>query len=108
MTPLATPWGEPESISTLAPGVFVVHTPSHGGILIHLDAAKQYLTAAARLEAVVIGNYLVYEEDIAAVLVWYEHPEWGGLSDREARERYNGVIAQEYPLYFTLRAREGE
>lgn len=62
MNPDFSPWGEIDWSETLIPGVEMVATPSHGGIMVSREAAVM-LTPAARKCGSWQGGYLCFEED---------------------------------------------
>ena len=64
--PAYSPWGEVQSYTLIAKGIFDVNTASHGGILILTEYADHLLTEDARKCGSVCGCYLCFEEDCAA------------------------------------------
>lgn len=62
MTPSYSPWGEIDWSETLAPGIEMVATPSHGGIMVEHSAAY-LLSSAAKKCGFWDGGYLCFEED---------------------------------------------
>ena len=46
--PSYTPWGDVQSYTLIAKGIFDVNTASHGGVLILREYAEQLLTEDAR------------------------------------------------------------
>lgn len=62
MNPDFSPWGEIDWSETLIPGIEMVATPSHGGIMVSREAAVM-LTPAARKCGSWQGGYLCFEED---------------------------------------------
>lgn len=108
-TPDYSPWGEVQSSEFLAPGIFMVSTPSHGGIMV-LREATQTLSAAARECGFWDGSYLCYEEDCQACVVLRElldrdrHnvPHW--IKDTAAYEReLNDSLQRFNPAYWEAR-----
>ncbi len=62
MAPTYSPWGEIDWSETLAPGIEMVATPSHGGIMVDQNAAY-LLSSAARKCGFWEDGYLCFEED---------------------------------------------
>lgn len=62
MTPDISPWGKIDWSETLIPGMEMVATPSHGGIMVSREASF-ILTPAARKCGCWQGGYLCFEED---------------------------------------------
>ena len=62
MTPEFSPWGQIDWMETLIPGIDMVATPCHGGIMVSREASF-LLTPAARKCGVWQGGYLCFEED---------------------------------------------
>lgn len=60
---MITPWGTADYAEKLNSGVYIVATPSHGGVMVPNSVAAQRLSEAARLQATVMGNFTCYEED---------------------------------------------
>ena len=76
---MQTPWGESQSKTVLAPGIVMVSTAGHGGIMVHKDAMK-FFHPAVKLASVYGGNcgdYICFEEDCEMVIVLYELQELG-------------------------------
>jgi hypothetical protein len=82
-----TPWGPPQDVEELAPGVYQHMTAGHGGIEV-TPAAARLLSSEARNEALRWGRSLWFEEDVDWAIVAYEKPEWFGKSGiQSAAER---------------------
>lgn len=62
MRPDFSPWGEIDWSETLMPGMEMVATPSHGGIMVSQEASV-LLSPAARKCGFWAGGYLCFEED---------------------------------------------
>ncbi|MCL2678545.1 MAG: hypothetical protein FWE85_05790 [Clostridiales bacterium] len=60
--PDSSPWGEVQYCDTLCPGVYLVSTAGHGGILVAKEITA-FLSPAARRCGFRQGNYLCFEED---------------------------------------------
>ena len=83
--PTVSPWGTVEHCALLCPGVYEVSTASHGGIMVRLDAAEQFLTAEARAVGFREGGYLHFEEDCDAPVALRELLDRGLISPRTDR-----------------------
>ena len=64
--PSYSPWGEVQSYTLIAKGIFEVNTATHGGVLILREYAEHLLTEEARKCGFEYGRYLCFEEDCAA------------------------------------------
>ncbi len=62
MHPDFSPWGEIDWMETMIPGIDMVATPSHGGIMVSREASA-LLSPAARKCGFWAGGYLCFEED---------------------------------------------
>jgi hypothetical protein len=71
---MRTPWGKPDSKTTLARGISFVTTPSHGGFMVALAMANRFLSVAANRRGLKYGDYLAFEEDGDALIVLLELP----------------------------------
>ena len=60
--PRRSPWGAIQHSDTLCPGVFMVSTASHGGIMVSNDIAA-FLSPAAQKCGFKLGAYICFEED---------------------------------------------
>ena len=83
--PSDSPWGVVVRCDTLCTGVYRVSTASHGGIMVRLDAAEQFLTAEARAVGFREGGYLHFEEDCDAPVALRELLDRGLISPRTDR-----------------------
>lgn len=81
--PVHTPWGEADTIETLAEGVIQVSTSTHGGIGVDSEVANKRLSAPARAEAIRQGGRLWFEEDCDWAIVCNEMPELFSERHRE-------------------------
>jgi len=70
-SPQKSPWGEVQHCDPLCPGVFMVTTPGHGGILVSKEIAA-VLSPAARKSGFQQGGYLCFEEDTQEHIVLRE------------------------------------
>lgn len=77
--PRLSPWGEVERCDILAPGVYEVSTPSHGGIMVAAASAAAILSSEALQRGVTDGDFICYEEDCAAPIVIRELIDQGLL-----------------------------
>ena len=73
-------WGEVQHCYTIAPGIYVVSTAGHGGVMIDRQLAAYILSSAARKEAESFGQYLCFEEDVAACIAFREMIDKGILT----------------------------
>ena len=107
--PEKSPWGEVQHCDTLCPGVFMVMTSGHGGILVskEMEAA---LSPAARKGGFRQGGYLCFEEDTQEHVVLrelldkklWDIPE--RIRDRAAfEEAINKSLRAHNPDYWRVR-----
>ena len=66
-----SPWGEIDCCEELYPGIYLVSTPSHGGIQIEWESAM-LLSSAARKCGFLEGGSLWFEEDCCEQVVLRE------------------------------------
>src|SRR3990167_3671964 len=71
-----TPWGKADFVKELAPGVVLVGTPSHGGIMIGKQRVKEILSPAGIACGRTWNQYVCYEEDCQREVIIFEHPEY--------------------------------
>jgi hypothetical protein len=69
---MPTPWGKAQSTTIYEPGLMRVETASHGGFLLSRQYASDNLSEAGRKRGVGFGQWLVYEEDVDAKIIFYE------------------------------------
>lgn len=69
--PQFSPWGEVQACDTLCPGVFLVSTNSHGGVMISKGAAA-FLSLAAKKCGSQHGGYFCFEEDTEENVIFRE------------------------------------
>ena len=106
--PSHSPWGEVQSYTLIAKGIFDVNTATHGGVLILREYAEHLLTEEARKCGFEYGRYLCFEEDCAAPVVKRELLDKGILEapineffkEGEYSEVINGSIKRWYPEYW--------
>jgi hypothetical protein len=66
---LSTPWGAAQTIKTLAPGILLVSTASHGGLMLD-SAALLALPEHLRTAGETYGDWRCFEEDCVCGLVY--------------------------------------
>lgn len=108
--PAFSPWGEIQSCETIYPGIFLVTTPGHGGIIVESQAVF-FLSEAARKCGFRKADFLCFEEDCQESVVLRELLDkkmWRipkRISDPAAFEQeINANIQSHHPEYW--RARE--
>jgi hypothetical protein len=69
--PRTSPWGDVDYCDTLCPGVFLVSTPSHGGVMVAKEM-EDFLSPAARRCGQKQNGFLCYEEDCDEKIVFRE------------------------------------
>jgi len=79
-TPKASPWGLVDSCRELAPGVFQVSTPGHGGLMVFAEVELSERARTLNRYGGVFGGYYCYEEDCEWALPIFEHPEWDAVN----------------------------
>jgi hypothetical protein len=95
--PRTTPWGIADSTTRLAPGIWWVSTPSHGGLIVNQEAASR-LSEEARKEGFRWqgDSYLAYEEDCDYAIALFELPElWAEFfkdSEEPVRKDVKGFL----------------
>lgn len=109
--PEFSPWGEVQACDTLYPGVFLVSTASHGGVMISKGVAA-FLSPAAKKCGSQHGGYLCFEEDTEENVIFRELldkqlwkiPE--RIHDKESFEDgINQSLREYHPAYWQARAR---
>ena len=109
--PTYLPWGEVQWSEELYPGMYLVSTASHGGIMVDREA-ELCLTSAVRKCGMRDGGYLCFEEDCCEQVVlrelldrkMWKIPE--RLKDPEAFEKeLNRIIREYHPEYWAARER---
>lgn len=108
--PSFSPWGEIQSCDTLYPGIYLVTTPRHGGIIVEPTAAL-YLSTYARKCGFREGGYLCFEEDCCEQVVLRELLDRGlwklpeRIKDKDGFEKeINRTIEKYHPNYWEARA----
>lgn len=64
--PDTSPWGKIVEIHELCHGAFLVHTESHGGIMVNLRTVVKYLNKEAQSVGFPFLGYLCFEEECDA------------------------------------------
>ena len=97
-------WGKVQNRKTIQRGVHYDDTASHGGFCIALGTAKKLLSPEALEIGHRVGDYVYYEEDCAASIVLYEHPEWiKPLGFHDVKEHLAACLREYYPTYCTVK-----
>lgn len=104
-----SPWGEVDECYELIPGMYLVGTPSHGGILVEQQALS-HLSHAAQKCGFRDGAYLCFEEDCCEPVVLRELMDqklWKPperIKDPVAyEETINRIIRDYHPEYWAAR-----
>ena len=71
MPPKNSPWGIVDFYDILCPGVYLVYTPEHGGIMVARDIGE-FLSPAARRYGQRKNGYLCFEQDADEEIVLRE------------------------------------
>jgi hypothetical protein len=81
-----TPWGQSQSVETLARGIHWVSTASHGGLMVSAGVAAKLFSERAIKNAFpgTWAGHVCFEEDCSYAVAFYEHPEWKRHLDRKA------------------------
>jgi hypothetical protein len=96
-----TPWGKAEVRYDIKPGVAFYETPSHGGLGIGRNVAKNYLSPAAQKIGERSGSILWFEEDVAIAAPLYENPDWASkIGVRVNKSSLEKELRTYYPEYF--------
>lgn len=92
--PTDTPWGPPQDIQVIAPGIVRIDTAGHGGIWLSPERNKKVPMDVKKKTFCQNGLYGWYEEDEDAEIVCNVFPEFfnGGepLSDEEVCKVFDG------------------
>jgi hypothetical protein len=107
--PKNSPWGEVDYCDTLCPGVFLVSTPSHGGIMVAREM-EEFLSPAARKGGQRKNGFLCFEEDSEEAIVFRELLDkklWevpSRIKDRATfEETINNTLRKYHPEYWRSR-----
>ncbi|HEY9765940.1 MAG TPA: hypothetical protein V6C82_06225 [Chroococcales cyanobacterium] len=99
--PIRSPWDQVDVCTMVAPGVWRVCTPCHGGYMVHSEWAKVNLTTAARAFAHSYGRspkFFCFEEDCQWSILAFEHPELFHLTPLAVIKREVATWWAEYLL----------
>lgn len=101
--PSSSIWGRPDHCKKLAPGVYTVDTPSHGGIMVSASVASKVLSpeTLAHCSGLLENGYYQFEEDCDAAIPLVEMYRKGiseGFSWNEGRQAKFYELAQEEVL----------
>lgn len=109
MQPDYSPWGEVQHLETLYPGIHLITTPGHGGIMVEWPTYLE-LSPAARKCGFYEGRCLWFEEDCCEQVVLRELLDRGmwKLPDRirdpaKFEQAINRIIQQCHPDYWAAR-----
>lgn len=107
--PSSSPWGEIDYCDELYPGVFLVSTPSHGGVMVARDM-EEILSPAARKQGERQNGFICFEEDSAEGVVFRELLDkklWDipdRIKDKAAfEESINKSLREYHPDYWRSR-----
>jgi hypothetical protein len=101
MKNMQTPWGSAISAQELAVGILWIETALHGGLLIEAARARIFLSERALQIGQAWGHYLVYEQDKAMPVVFYEHPElYPWVEEELTAGLASDYLHLTYPEYF--------
>ena len=107
--PKNSPWGEVQQSDTLCPGVFLVYTASHGGVMVSKDM-DAILSPAARKCGLRSNGFLCFEEDCDENIVFRELLDkklWAipdRIQDKAGyEERINESLRKYHPDYWRIR-----
>jgi hypothetical protein len=90
-----TPWEESQTVKRLAPGVLVVSTAGHGGLMLKAEAF-QTLPAHIQKAGMRFGEYLCYEEDCAYGLVMEFRPDLYRADRQQSLDSWKATMARDY------------
>lgn len=87
-----TPWGISDYVDVLLPGVVIVSTASHGGMMLTNESAKELLTPQAISKGLKYLNCVCFEEDCDIVIPIFELPQiwvsiYENVGDLEERKQ---------------------
>jgi hypothetical protein len=101
MENMPTPWGNAITTQELAEGIFWVETAVHGGLLIEEAQARALLSEQALKLGQLWERFLVYEQENAMPVVFYEHPELYPWVEEELTEKLAAdALRLSHPEYF--------
>ena len=107
--PKDSPWGMVDYCDTLRPGVYLVYTPEHGGIMVSREI-EDFMSPAARRYGQRKNGYLCFEQDADEDIVLRELLDkklWNipdRVRDRAAfEENINAALRKHHPQYWRSR-----
>ena len=101
---MPTPWGRAQMMQVIEPGFMQVETASHGGFLLSRAFAESQLSEAGRKVGKEFGNWLAYEEDCdAAVIFWELWGRMGELGTAFKAADVEASLKQNLPEYLAAR-----
>ena len=89
---LNTPWGVADDVTTLAPGICFVSTPSHGGFWLSPERRAEMPEPYRSIKTFAGGNW--YEEDCDCALVILAFPDVFPKEQDTARAVFNAFHAR--------------
>ena len=82
-----SPWGTPDNIERIAPGIWLVETPSHGGYFVEPEQRKAIPQSWQRASFTGQGAHGWYEEDCDWCMVALAFPHLFSQANRDAAWR---------------------
>jgi len=99
---MRTPWEESQTVKQLAPGVLVVSTAGHGGLMLKAEAFDT-LPPHIQKAAMRFGEYFCYEEDCAYGLVMEARPDLYRADRQESLDSWRRQLASPYPYEWAVK-----
>lgn len=90
-----TPWGQSQTIKTLAEGIKIVTTASHGGIMVN-DSVLHLIPDAFLVAAITLGNWYCFEEDCATGLVYESLPHLFRKHQQDCLDEWKVALSKQY------------
>ena len=107
--PRDSPWGVVDYCDTLCPGVYLVYTPEHGGVMVAREI-EEFLSPAARRYGQRKNGFICFEQDADEEIVLRELLDkklWDipdRVRDRAAfEENINAALRKNHPQYWRSR-----
>ena len=106
--PKNSPWGQVDFSDILCPGVFLVYTPDHGGIMV-ARAIEEFLSPAARRYGQRNNGFICFEQDADEEIVLRELLDkklWNPvhMQNKAAyEENINAALRKNHPQYWRSR-----
>lgn len=114
--PRSSPWGHVDQSEQLAPGIYWVSTPSHGGLMISWRFLRDRLSQAAADKGDMYDGgpqhlYKCYEEDSHYAVALYEMQDlwpamWPSESGKAVDARLYKLLSRWHPDYLRQRGIE--